>query len=72
MLALKPAAVGNGNNPTPYWDGYLKAAGVNPNEVFRDYLALLATTKSQWAKLKVTQDGEEDEQHDNSNDSQQG
>jgi hypothetical protein len=70
VLALKPAAVG-GSNPTPYWDGYIKAVGVNTSDVFKDYLALLGTTKTPWAKIKVNPDGEEDEQDDNSNDYQQ-
>ncbi len=66
VLAVKPAAVGGGGNPTPYWDGWLKAFGATPNEVFKDYFNLFASTKSQWAKLKVSQDFE-DEDDDSGN-----
>lgn len=54
VLALKPAAVGNGNNPTPYWDGWLKAVGNSPSDVFKEYLALFNLTKTQWGKVKVS------------------
>jgi hypothetical protein len=70
VLARAPAAVGNGNNPTPYWDGCIKAVGSNPSDVFKDYFALFGTTTTQAAKIKVTHNGEEGEQNDNSNDSQ--
>lgn len=53
ILAVKPAAVGGGNNPTPYWDGYLKAIGLTPNDVFKEYFNLFNITKTQWAKMKV-------------------
>lgn len=36
ILAMKPAAIGGGSNPTPYWDGYLKAIGSIPNDVYRE------------------------------------
>jgi hypothetical protein len=73
LLALKPAAVGNGNNPTPYWDGWLKSVGASPNDVFKDYFALFNITKTQWAKIKVSRDGddEEEEQDDISDSPQQ-
>jgi len=61
VLVLKPAAVGNGNNPTPYWDGYIKAVGINPSDVFKDCFSLFATTKTQWSKLKVTHDREDED-----------
>jgi len=64
VLALKPAAVGNGNNPTPYWDGYIKAVGATPSDVFKDYFALFNVTKTQWLKIKVSRDGDEDEELD--------
>lgn len=72
ILALKPAAVGNGNNPTPYWDGWIKAVGASPSDVFKEYFALFNITKTQWSKLKVSQDdGEEEyEQDDTSNGAQ--
>jgi len=53
ILAMKPAAVGNGNNPTPYWDAYLKAIGSTPNDVFKEYFALFNITKTHWAKIKL-------------------
>jgi hypothetical protein len=64
ILALQPAAVGNGNNPTPYWDGWIKAVNLSPNDVFKDYFALLSITKAQWLKLKVSRDENEDESED--------
>lgn len=53
ILAMKPAAVGGGANPTPYWDAYLKAIGSTPNDVFKEYFNLFSITKSYWAKIKV-------------------
>jgi hypothetical protein len=61
VLALKPAAVGNGNNPTPYWDGWIKAVGATPSDVFKDYFALFNVTKTQWSKIKVSRDEYEEE-----------
>lgn len=61
VLALKPAAVGGGGSPTPYWDGYIKAFGITPSEVFKDCFSLFATTKTQWSKLKVTYGNDEDD-----------
>lgn len=69
ILALLPAAVGNGNNPTPYWDGWIKAVGSNPSELFKEYMALYAVTKSHWSKIKVSRD--DDEEHDDISDSPQ-
>lgn len=68
VLALKPAAVGNGNNPTPYWDGWIKAVGATPNDVFKDYFALFNITRNQWAKIKVSRDGDEEEIEDDTPD----
>lgn len=68
VLSLKPAAVGGGGNPTPYWDGSLKAVGVHPNEVFKDYFGLLGLTKNHWAKMRKSMPAYEDE-HENSGDS---
>jgi hypothetical protein len=65
VLALKPAAVGNGNNPTPYWDGWLKAVGNSPNDIFKDYLALFNQTRVQWSKVKVSQELEAEEDESN-------
>ncbi|MEG3843058.1 hypothetical protein [Microcoleus sp. herbarium14] len=67
VLALKPAAVGNGNNPTPYWDGWLKAVGNSPSDVFKEYLALFNLTKTHWTKVKVSQQEFEDEDDESSN-----
>jgi hypothetical protein len=68
VLAIKPAAVGNGSNPTPYWDGWIKAFGVTANDVFKDYFGLFNYTKSQWSKLKSNnEDQEEDENSPNNN-----
>jgi hypothetical protein len=53
ILAMKPAAVGGGANPTPYWDAYLKAIGSIPNDVFKEYFALFNVTKTHWAKMKL-------------------
>ena len=68
VLALKPAAVGNGNNPTPYWDGWIKAVGATPSDVFKDYFALFNITKTQWSKIKVSRDGDEEEELDDTPD----
>lgn len=52
VLSLKPAAVSSGGNTTPYWDGWLKAAGDSPNEISKDYFAQFALTKSHWKRMK--------------------
>lgn len=70
-LALKPAAVGNGNNPTPYWDGWLKSVGANPSEVFKDYFALFNVTKTQWSKVKISRDDNDEEHEGDTSDSPQ-
>ena len=72
LLALQPGAVGNGNNPTPYWDGWIKAAGSSPSDVLKDYFALLNITKNQSAKSKISRDDDDNELEDeNSNNVQQ-
>ncbi len=55
-LALKPAAVGNGNNPTPYWDGWLKAYAANLSDLNKEYFSLLNITRNQWTKIKAAAD----------------
>ncbi|HAT77549.1 MAG TPA: hypothetical protein DCS19_12165 [Flavobacterium sp.] len=64
VIALRPAAVGNGNNPTPYWDGWIKAVGPSPSDVFKDYFALFNVTKNQWTKIKVSRDDDDDNEID--------
>lgn len=73
VLALKPAAVGGGGNPTPYWDGWIKAVGLSPSDVFKDYFALFNITKTQWEKVKVSRNqfDDEDDEDEPSSDSQQ-
>jgi len=67
ILAMKPAAVGGGSNPTPYWDGHLKGIGLTANDVYKEYFFLYNVTRSHWAKLKVTsQDEEDEEEHEHS------
>jgi len=67
ILALRPAAVGGGSNPTPYWDGYVKSVGATPSDIFKDYFALFNVTKTQWAKMKQSTDEEIEDDTDNSN-----
>ncbi|MEZ2275449.1 MAG: hypothetical protein ACBR12_01015 [Microcoleus sp.] len=75
VLAIKPAAVASGGNTTPYWDGWIKAVGSSPSEVFKDYFALFNITKTQWAKLKASKhefdDDDDHEEDSNSTDHQQ-
>jgi hypothetical protein len=52
LVALKPAGFSQNGNTTAYWEGSIKGFGTNPNEVYKDYFALYATTKNQWASHK--------------------
>lgn len=63
VLSLKPAAVSGGANATPYYDGYIKSFGTN-NEVFKDYIALLNSTKTHWQKMRKSLPDYEDEHED--------
>jgi len=67
ILSMKPGAVGNGSNPTAYWDAYLKAIGSTPNDVYKEYFSLFNSTKAHWEKLKVSsqyeEEGDKNEQH---------
>ncbi len=71
ILALKPGAVGNGNSPTAYWDGWLKSVGLNPNDIFKEYFALLNVTKAQWSKVKISRDDNYEEDEGDTSDSPQ-
>jgi hypothetical protein len=57
LVALLPAAVGNGNSPTPYWDGWLKSYSVELKDpANKDYFGLLNITREQWEKIKAADD----------------
>jgi|SRR6476661_936258 len=57
LVALLPAAVGNGNNPTPYWDGWLKSYSVELKDpANKDYFGLLNMTREQWETIKAADD----------------
>jgi hypothetical protein len=65
VLAFRPAAVGGGSSLTPYWDGWIKAVGPTPNDVFKDYFGLFNVTRNQWLKNQVSRDEEDEEpEHD--------
>ena len=71
VLAIKPAAVGNGSNPIPYWDGWIKAFGASPNDVFKEYFALFNLTKHQWSKLKTNNEDQQEDDNPPNNPVQQ-
>lgn len=66
VLALKPAAIGESKKSIAYWDGWIKAVGPTPSDVFKDYFALLNITKTQWSKIKVSQQDEDNEEYEQS------
>jgi len=66
LVAIKPAGFSQNGNTTAYLEGSIKGFGTNSNEVYKDYFALYATTKNQWAshkksmELRQTDDDEQE------------
>ncbi len=64
LIAAKPAGFSQNGNTTSYWDGSIKAFGTNPNEVYKDYFGLYASTKAQWLNLKKSIESKQIEDED--------
>lgn len=54
ILALKPAAFTQGAQTMAYWDCWIMGVASDPEEAFRPYLRLLASTIKFWEKLKAS------------------
>jgi hypothetical protein len=52
-LALKPGAFSQGGQTMAYWDAWIMAVSPDVQEVYRPYLALLASTLKFWERLKA-------------------
>jgi len=54
IWALKPAAFSQGGTTMAYWDSWIMSVSSTPEEAYRPYLGLLASTLKFWERLKAT------------------
>ena len=53
ILAIKPGAFSQGGTTMAYWDSWIMAVSTSPEEAYRPYLGLLASTLKFWERLKA-------------------